>query len=105
MKKSLCPGLLTIGVAFSAVALSGCNARPPRELHLIELPDLSASIEPRAQMAALKAMIDPTAGMQRGDSITVIPIVGDAGDDIQGRILHWKLPATQEPFDGDLLRI
>lgn len=43
--------------------------------------------------------------MQRGDSVTVVPIAADADNDDGGRVLRWKVSETREPFDGDLLHL
>lgn len=95
----------TIAVAYMALLCAGCEQAPKQSVHLVVLPDLSASIEPRAEQDALKALSKAAASMHRGDSFTVIPITGDADDDDQGRILRWNLPETREPFDGDLLHL
>jgi hypothetical protein len=84
---------------------AGCGPAPERRLHLVALPDLSASIEPRAEQESLKALGRAAAALKRGDSIAVVPIAGDADDDDEGQILRWQYPEMREPFDGDLLRL
>jgi hypothetical protein len=98
-------GAFIATVVLSAFVCSGCEQPPTCRLHLVELPDLSASIEPRSEEDALKAMGKAAAGMQRGDSVAVIPIAADADNDDQRRILRWTLSTMREPFDGDLLRL
>jgi hypothetical protein len=101
-------GLIRPAAVAAAVLLSlcaGCERAPERRLHLVVLPDLSASIEPRAERDSLDALSRAAAALRRGDSIAVIPIVGDADDDDEGRILRWQYPVEREPFDGDLLRL
>jgi hypothetical protein len=84
---------------------TGCGQAPERRLHLVVLPDLSASIERRAEEDSLNALSRAAAALRRGDSIAVVPIAGDADDDDEGRILRWQYPVAREPFDGDLLRL
>ncbi len=92
-------------IAFLAIACSGCDQLPKRLVHLAALPDLSASIEPRAEADVLTAMSNAFKAMRRGDSVAVIPITADADNDDQGHVLRWQLPATRQPFDGDLLHV
>jgi hypothetical protein len=66
--------------------------------------DTSLSITPRAEKAVLDAVQDQIAHMQRGDTVVVIPITGDAANDTEGRILRLSAPTQRETYDADLLR-
>ena len=89
----------TIAVLF---LLAGCTHRVP--VATVEVIDTSASITPRAEKAALDAVQDQIAHMQRGDHLILIPITGDAANDGGGRILRLFAPTRRETYDADLRR-
>jgi hypothetical protein len=66
--------------------------------------DTSLSITPHAEKAALDAVEDQIARMQRGDLLVLIPITGDAANDAGGRILRLSAPTERETYDADLRR-
>jgi hypothetical protein len=104
----MCNSGLKLQAAAAAILVllcADCGRAPERRLHLVVLPDLSASIERRAEEDSLNALSRAAAALRRGDSIAVIPIAGDADDDDEGRILRWQYRVAREPFDGDLLRL
>jgi hypothetical protein len=82
--------------------LAGCSRRVPQAT--VEVIDTSASITPRAEHAALDAVENQIAHMQRGDSLIIIPITGDAANDAGGRILRLAAPTQRETYDMDLRR-
>ena len=82
--------------------LAGCSHRVPEAT--VEVIDTSASITPRAEKAALNAVQGQIAHMQRGDRLVLIPITGDAANDIGGRILRLSAPTRRETYDADLRR-
>ena len=72
---------------------------------LIALIDVSASIEPAAQQSAFQAIENIVSTLRRGESLVVIPITGDAGNESQGRILRIEIPKRREAYDQDLRRV
>ena len=82
--------------------LAGCTHRVPQAT--VEVIDTSASITPRVEKAALDAVQDQIAHMQRGDQLVLIPITGDAANDAGGRILRLSAPTRRETYDADLRR-
>jgi hypothetical protein len=63
--------------------------------------DVSQSIERSAEAEAFQAVEDAVANLSRGDSVAVIPITGDAGVQLQGRILRFRVPTVREAYDQD----
>jgi hypothetical protein len=82
--------------------LAGCSRRVSQAT--IEVIDTSLSITPRAERAALDAVQDQIAHMQRGDILVLIPITGDAANDSGGRVLRLSAPTERETYDADLRR-
>ncbi len=92
-----------IAVAFLVLAtLVGCTQSAPPSRHLVVLIDVSASIDPHAMTDAFLAIQKAAKALTRGDTITVIPILGDADLDSQGRIIRLTLPMDRQTFDQDL---
>jgi hypothetical protein len=83
-----------------AVALLGCGKREPR--HIVILPDVSGSIKRESLEQAFKAIGELARHLQRGDRLTIIPILGDAEAEASGKILRFEVPANRQPYDGDL---
>ena len=95
--------------AFSVVlalllATAACERKTPPARQVIALIDVSASIEPEAQQSAFQALENIASRLRRGDSLVVIPITGDAGNESQGRILRLTLAERREAYDQDLRR-
>ncbi len=95
--------------AFSVVlalllATAACERKTPPTRQIIALIDMSASIEPEAQQSAFQALENIVSRLRRGDSLVVIPITGDAGNESQGRILRLTLAERREAYDQDLRR-
>jgi hypothetical protein len=82
--------------------LAGCSHRAP--VATIEVIDTSLSITPRAEKAALDAVQNQIAHMNRGDTLVLIPITGDATNDTGGRVLRLSAPIERETYDADLRR-
>jgi hypothetical protein len=82
--------------------LTGCSHRVPQAT--IEVIDTSLSITPRAEKAALDAVQAQIGHMQRGDTLILIPITGDAANDAGGRVLRLSAPTQRETYDSDLHR-
>ena len=86
------------------VALIGCTKAPNKPTHYIFVPDISASIEATACQQTLEAITVFAGHMNRGDTLTIIPITGDAGGETQGRVIRLSVPTAREPYDQDLKR-
>jgi len=84
-----------------AVVLIGCS-KPPEPRHIVILVDVSGSIERDALAQAFKAIDELVSHLQRGDRITVIPILGDAQAEASGRILRFEVPVNRQAYDSDL---
>jgi hypothetical protein len=89
-----------LAVSVLAVALLGCGKREPR--HIVILPDVSGSIERESLEQVFKAIDELAGHLQRGDRLTIIPILGDAEAEASGRILRFEIPANRQAYDADL---
>lgn len=83
-----------------AVAFLGCGKREPR--HIVIMPDVSGSIERESLERAFKAIDELASQLQRGDRLTIIPILGDAEAEASGKILRFEVPANRQAYDTDL---
>src|SRR5690242_6134844 len=83
-----------------AVALLGCGKREPR--HIVILPDVSGSIERESLEQAFKAIDELAGHLQRGDRLTIIPILSDAQAEAQGHILRFEVPANRQAYDVNI---
>lgn len=82
--------------------IAGCSRRTPTAT--VVLVDPSASVTARARREEFAAVGALIPRMRRGDSLIVIPILGDEEADIQGRILRLRAPVRRAPYDADLRR-
>jgi hypothetical protein len=89
-------------VAVLAVALLGCGKREPR--HIVILLDVSQSIERESLRQAFRALDNIPGRLHRGDSLTIIPILGDAEAEAAGSITRFYVPPNREAYDADLQR-
>jgi hypothetical protein len=87
-------------VSVLAVASLGCGKREPR--HIVILPDVSGSINRESLEQTFKAIDDLAGHLQRGDRLTIIPILSDAEAQASGRILRFEVPANRQAYDTDL---
>jgi hypothetical protein len=99
--KRLCAFCLTL---ILLLANAACERKAQFARQIIALIDVSASIEPEAQQSAFQSVENIAATLRRGDSLVVIPITGDAGNESQGRILRLTLAERREAYDQDLRR-
>lgn len=83
-----------------AVALLGCGKREHK--HIVILPDVSGSIDRASLEQAFNAMNELARHLQRGDRLTIIPILGDAEAEASGKILRFEVPANRQAYDTDL---
>jgi hypothetical protein len=94
--------LLSATIAVLPFLLVACSHRTPQAT--VEVVDTSLSITPRTEKAVLNAVQNQIAHMQRGDTLVIIPITGDAANDVGGRILRLSAPTQRETYDTDLRR-
>jgi hypothetical protein len=94
--------LLSATIAVFFFLLVACAHRTPQAT--VEVVDTSLSIAPRAEKAVLDAVQNQIAHMQRGDTLVIIPITGDAANDAGGRILRLSAPTQRETYDTDQSR-
>ncbi len=99
--KRLCALCLTL---ILLLATAACERKATASRQIIVLIDVSASIEPEAQRSAFQAVANVVSALRRGDSLVVIPITGDAGNESQGHILRLTLAEHREAYDQDLRR-
>ncbi len=96
---------MVLAALIAAMALTSCELlqRPlAHPLHVVYLVDCSASIKPKSLDDAFSAIRAEAGRLRRGDRITVIPITGDALNDVPGRILSRRVPLQRQPYDLDL---
>lgn len=100
MKTNNTKPFLSLILAFSLLflALTGCGNEAYRYICII---DLSKSIDPEAQADAFNALEQIINKLKRGDSLIVIPLMGDAQTETQGRILRFELSRERKAFDED----
>jgi hypothetical protein len=84
-----------------AAVFLGCGKQPePR--HIVILPDVSGSIDPKALEQAFKAIDELVSHLHRGDQIAILPIWGDAQAEASGRIIRFQVPTARQAYDSDL---
>lgn len=75
--------------------------RPRENTVVIAIVDLTGSVPAEAQSQALNALQETSAGLQRGDTLIVIPLVGDALTETPGRVLRFTLSERRQAYDQD----
>jgi len=95
--KRLLPILLML-----AILLGGCKSIPSREE--VFVLDISQSIDADAEQQMFAVVEDAAQHLHRGDTLTIIPITGDAEAELQGRTLHYEVPSVEDrqAYDADL---
>lgn len=96
---------LVVVLCLCLCLFSGCG--PKNNLHLVYIIDLSSSIEPEARAEAFSAMqqVFERQQLERGDTISIVPVTGDALADGQGRVLRFVISERRAAYDADLRRI
>jgi hypothetical protein len=90
-------------IAALACALFLQTACPTRKNTLvIVIVDLTGSVPTEAQSQSLCALQERAAGLLRGDTLIVIPLVGDAVTETPGRILRFAVSERRQAYDQDL---
>lgn len=93
-------------ILISLLAVS-CGRSQHQRLAIAYVIDMTASVDNEAIMQAF-AGIEPLLNsktLKRGDSITIIPITGDALTESQGKILRIHLNEDREVYDSDLANL
>ncbi len=83
------------------VAFAGCRRTPPTDY--VVLPDISQSIERDGILDEFRAIDGLVDRMRRGDSLTIIPITGNAMSETPGHVLHFTAPTERQAYDHDLV--
>jgi len=101
MKKLLACSLITI------ISLGGCNSAKQLPREIVIVPDISQSIDADAEKQMFAAIEDVASHLRRGDTLTIVPITGDAESELQGRIIHYAVPRAEnrQAYDGDLRKL
>jgi len=101
MKKFMLCSLIT------TLLLVGCNDAKQLPRELVIVPDTSASIDPEARRQMFAGIENIALHLRRGDTLTIIPITGDAEADLQGRTLHYVVPSAEnrQAYDVDLRKL
>jgi hypothetical protein len=87
--------------ALMLVFLAGCRRTPPTDY--VVLPDISQSIERDGILDEFRAIDGLIDRMQRGDSLTIIPITGNAMSETPGHVLRFTAPTERQAYDHDLV--
>ncbi len=86
------------------VLLSGCSRQQQPLRHIVILVDTSASIEPESLNQCINQIATLTSKIERGDTVSVVPITGDADVQSVGRVLRFHKPTDRSAYDADLVR-
>jgi hypothetical protein len=90
-------------VILAILLLAGCSQQQPVPRQIVIMVDISASIEPEAENECLEAITKLIARLNRGDSVSIIPITGDADVQSTGRVLRFQKPINRTAYDADLI--
>jgi hypothetical protein len=88
-------------MGLALAVLAGCQRTPPTDT--VALVDVTQSIERDGTLDEFKVVDDLVDRMQRGDSLTVIPITGNAMSETPGHILRFTAPTERQAYDYDLV--
>jgi hypothetical protein len=96
-----------IALVLMAAVFTSCKRTSSVPLHVIYVIDLTASTNDEARAKAFEGVKESfdKGLLRRGDSITVIPITGDALIESQGAILRFEISTNREAYDEDLQRL
>lgn len=95
---------ITLSIAALCLILHGCGTTDsPRKRAVEVVLDISASVSSGSRSAAVDASEALVLKLERGDHMSVVPIVGDA-DQVQGQIIRVVLPddSKRQAYDHDL---
>ena len=84
----------------AALAIASCPGATVDRGYYV-LSDISAGVTADGRTEAVTAIESVATDLQRGDSLTVIPIGADAEADAPGRILRFRLAKERQAYDED----
>jgi len=87
-------------LASALLCFVGCYRQPAART--ICLIDISRSIEPQSVRDAFAAADRFVDRMGRGDELDLVPITGDARNELQGHVLRLRAPTDRQSFDSDM---
>lgn len=89
---------------FCLVAIATCFATAciEEKRSFVFVVDFSQSISDEAREKAFQAIQHQVSVLNRGDSVTVIPVTGDALTETNGKVVRLLVPDRRESFDNDL---
>jgi hypothetical protein len=90
-------------IILACMLLAGCTRQQYLPKHFVILIDTSASIEPAAKAECIKSIGTLVERMERGDTVSVIPITSDADVQSTGRILRLQKPTDRSAYNADLM--
>jgi hypothetical protein len=93
---------IVLTTILAALLLLGCKQQH-LPTHYVVAIDTSVSIEPEAAAQCIQATLKLAQALNRGDTVTIIPITGDADIESTGRVIRFEKPLNRKPYDADLL--
>lgn len=90
-------------ISVAAIVIACSQPSAPRRI--VYVPDVTGSVAPSARAAAIEGIARAGRDLQRGDTLTVIPITSDAAFDAPQRTLRFSMSAERQPYDFDLLQL
>lgn len=94
-------GLALALVLFVALLTAGCGRQDPH-LHIVAIVDMTGSMEPGAQKQEFDVLEKTARSLQRGDSFTVVPVLGDEDVDAPGKVLRFNFALPRQAYDNGL---
>ena len=91
--KKLMPLLILTAV------MTGCGEKKNSYIFVV---DLTKSVSEEAKTKAFEAIKKQAQKLKRGDTLTVIPLTGDAVTQASGKVLRLGTAEKREAFDADL---
>jgi len=88
-----------------ATLLGGCKVATTSED--IFVLDVSQSIDADAEQQMFVVVEDAAKQLHRGDTLSIIPITGNAEAELQGRTLRYAVPSAEDrqAYDADLPKL
>ena len=86
-------------VLILVMMLTGCGENKNSYIFVV---DLTQSVSGEAKNKAFEAIKKQAQKLKRGDSITVIPLNGDAVTETSGNVIRLQVSERREAFDADL---
>lgn len=84
---------------------TSCSQRADAGADVYVLCDMSASITEHARQDCPNSIQSAVAKLRRGDSLTLVRVTGDAGNDAAGDLERFAVPTHRELYDYDLKQL